>query len=305
MTVMKAGKRLPGTPDPMHVWNGAGGLRIAGDSWGNPDDPVVLLLHGGGQTRHAWRGTGKSLATAGYYAVAFDARGHGDSDWSAEADYSWDAMAADLRCIVEALGNRQPALVGASMGGSTSLVSVGEDRIDATALVLVDIVPRTEPSGFERVRSFMTQMPGGFDSLDDVAEAVSKYRPDRPKPRNTEGLAKNVRLTDDGKYRWHWDPRFLTSTGELDQRHQRMSASARRITLPTLLVRGGGSDVVSESGAQEFLELCPRAEYVNILGAGHMITGDRNDIFGRAVIDFLTRHLAADTAMRFNNNLET
>jgi non-heme chloroperoxidase len=289
----------------MHVWNGAGGLRIAGDSWGNPDNPVVLLLHGGGQTRHAWRGTGKRLAAVGFYAVAFDARGHGDSDWSEEGDYSWDAMIADLACIVEALGNRRPALVGASMGGSTSLVAVGEDRIDAGALVLVDIVPRTEPSGFERVRSFMTQMPGGFDSLDEVAEAVSKYRPDQPRPRNTEGLAKNVRITDDGRYRWHWDPRFLASPGELDQRHQRMSTCARRITLPTLLVRGGGSDVVSESGVQEFLELCPHAKYVNILGAGHMVTGDRNDTFGRAVIDFLTRHAVADTTTHLIDNLET
>ncbi|MEQ9122681.1 MAG: alpha/beta fold hydrolase, partial [Alphaproteobacteria bacterium] len=82
---MSAGQRLPGTPDPMHVWRGADGLDIAGDSWGPPEGRLVLLLHGGGQTRHAWKGAGETLAEAGYRAIAFDARGHGDSGWAAEA----------------------------------------------------------------------------------------------------------------------------------------------------------------------------------------------------------------------------
>jgi pimeloyl-ACP methyl ester carboxylesterase len=120
---MNAGRRLPSTPEPMHHWSGAVGIDIAGDAWGDPSGPLVLLQHGGGQTRHAWKGTGQTLGAAGYYAVAFDARGHGDSQWAPDGDYSQDAMVEDLTKVVEALGGRRPVLVGASMGGGTSLVA--------------------------------------------------------------------------------------------------------------------------------------------------------------------------------------
>ncbi|MFD1559495.1 alpha/beta fold hydrolase [Paraburkholderia silviterrae] len=290
---MNAASRLPGTPQPMHMWKGSGGVRLAGDTWGNPEGPPVVLLHGGGQTRHAWGGTGERLGHAGYFAIAYDARGHGDSDWSADGDYSLDALSADLRCVLAAIGIRQPALVGASLGGATSLVAVGEKQVEASALILVDIVPHTEPAGVERIRAFMAQNPDGFASLDEVAEAIGRYRPSQSRPRNLQGLAKNVRLHVDGRYRWHWDPRFLAGQIDLRGRHARLGACARALSLPTLLVRGGSSDVVSETGVQEFLEFCPHAQYVNVAQAGHMVAGDRNDAFGEAALQFLTRHLCA------------
>lgn len=286
---MTAGTRLPGTPDPMHIWRGAGGIRLAGDAWGNPDGPLVVLQHGGGQTRHAWGGTGELLGAAGYYAVAFDARGHGDSDWAADGVYEQDVMVRDLECVIEGLGRGRPVLVGASMGGGTSLVAVGGGHIDATALIMVDIAPRIEREGVDKIQAFMAQKPEGFDSLEEVAEAISNYQPQRVRPKNLDGLVKNVRLGADGKYHWHWDPRIRIGKRDLERRHQRLEACARRLTLPTLLVRGGLSDVLSEEGAQEFLALCPQCEYVNVTSAGHMVAGDRNDVFGTAVIDFLKR----------------
>ena len=241
----------------MHVWAGVGGIRIAGDSWGDANGPLVLLQHGGGQTRHAWKNVGEILGKAGFFAVAFDARGHGDSDWAPDGLYSQDVMVEDLRRVVAALGNRRPALVGASMGGGTSLVAVGEDHVDATALVLVDIAPRIEMEGIDKIQAFMSQKPEGFDSLQEVADAISAYQPHRPRPRSLEGLAKNVRLGTDGKYRWHWDPRFRAIRRDPEIRQQRFEACARKLTLPTLLVRGGLSDVLSEEGAQAFLAIVP------------------------------------------------
>ena len=284
-----AGARLPGTPEPMHRWEGVGGVTIAGDSWGDPDGPLVLLQHGGGQTRHAWKGAGETLGAAGYHAVAFDARGHGDSDWAPDGVYGQDVMVKDLERVVEALGGRRPVLVGASMGGGVSLVAVGEDHVDATALVLVDIAPRIEREGVQKIQAFMSQKPEGFASLEEVAEAIASYQPHRTRPRNLDGLAKNVRLGEDGRYRWHWDPRFRAGRRDLEQRENRLEQCARNLTLPTLLVRGGLSDILSEEGAQRFLELCPHAEYVNVTGAAHMVAGDRTDIFATSVIDFLTR----------------
>ncbi len=286
---MSAGTRLPGTPVPMHTWPGSGGITIAGDRWGDPDGPLVLLQHGGGQTRHAWKGAGQVLGAAGYCAIAFDARGHGDSDWSPAGNYGQDVMVEDLKCVIAALGHRRPVLVGASMGGGTSLVAVGEDQVDATALVMVDIAPRIEPDGVDKIRDFMNQRPEGFDSLEEVAAAIQNYQPQRTRPRNLDGLAKNIRRGADGRYHWHWDPAFRVQVRDPEKRRQRLEACADRLELPTLLVRGGLSDVLSEEGAREFLAFCPHAEYVEINNAAHMVAGDRNDIFAHAVVEFLSR----------------
>jgi pimeloyl-ACP methyl ester carboxylesterase len=280
----------------MYYWVGARGLRLAGDAWGDPDGPLVLLQHGGGQTRHAWKGTGQALGAAGYHAIAFDARGHGDSDWDPDGDYSQDVMVEDLTRIIAAVGDPRPVLVGASMGGGTSLVAAGEDHVDATALVLVDIAPRVETEGVDKIKAFMSQRPDGFSSLEEVAEAIASYQPHRPRPKNLAGLGKNVRLGTDGRYHWHWDPKFRAGIRKLDQRQARLEACARSLTLPTLLVRGGLSDILTEAGAKEFLELCQHAEYVNVAGAAHMVAGDRNDIFADAVIDFLSRNVPVDGA---------
>lgn len=288
--------RLPGTPDPMHAWPGADGVRIAGDSWGDPKGRLVLLLHGGGQTRHAWKGTGEMLGEAGYHAVSFDARGHGDSDWAPDGAYDGDVMVRDLQGVLEGLPGSRPVLVGASMGGITSLMAVGEARVDACALVLVDVAPQVEPAGIAKIQAFMAQKPEGFESLDEVADAISAYQPHRARPRTLDGLAKNVRLGEDGRYYWHWDPRWQATPRAHEARLARLSACARRLEVPTLLVRGGLSDVLSEDGARGFLAMCPQSEYVNVTDAAHMVAGDRNDVFGNAMIDFLGRVAAAGRA---------
>ena len=286
---MSAGTRLAGTPDPMVFFQGANGVRIAADYFGNEQGPLVILQHGGGQTRHAWKDAGEALGDAGYYAVALDARGHGDSDWSPDGDYELDAMVEDLRCVVDALGERRPALVGASMGGVCSLVAVGEGRLDAAALVLVDVAPRIEKEGVERIGAFMRQKPEGFDSLEEIAEAISNYQPHRKRSKDLSGLAKNVRLAANGKYRWHWDPQIRARRMDIDERRKRLEACARRLKVPTLLVRGGLSDLLTEEGVRDFLRLAPHSEYVNVKDAAHMVAGDRNDVFASAVIAFLTR----------------
>ena len=201
---MSAGERLPGTPDPMHRWPGAKGLIIAGDAWGDPAGQLVMLLHGGGQTRHAWKGTGEALAQAGFRAYALDARGHGDSDWAEDGDYEQDRMIADLVSVVAKIGDPNPILVGASMGGGVSLCAVGEQAVAARALIMVDTAPQIEKEGTQKIRNFMAQKPDGFDSLDEVAEAIANYQPHRKRRRNFDGLKKNVRLDLKGRLRWHW-----------------------------------------------------------------------------------------------------
>lgn len=274
---------------------GRDGNRLAAEQAGNPSAIPVILMHGGGQTRHAWAGTTLRLAAAGYHVVSYDARGHGDSEWSANGDYSADALIDDLRAVAQSLGAR-PVLIGASMGGLTSMVALGETGESfARALVLVDIAARLEPDGVARVLDFMRAHTSGFASLEEALDAVAAYNPHRPRPRDTTGLSKNLRLRD-GRWYWHWDPRFLdhatrTQAGEALVQQERREAAARKIGVPSLLVRGGSSDVVSPEGARALRELIPHAELADVAEAGHMVAGDRNDLFADAVIDFLLRHV--------------
>jgi pimeloyl-ACP methyl ester carboxylesterase len=267
------------------------GITIAGDAYGDVRHPPVILLHGGGQTRHAWGGTAAALAHEGWQAVATDLRGHGDSEWANDGDYRLEAHVRDLQAVAQQVGQK-PALVGASLGGMVGLLAAGESAL-VSALVLVDIAPRTEATGVERILTFMTAHPDGFATLEQAADAVAAYQPQRPRPSRLDGLKKNLRHGEDGRYRWHWDPAMMSGERRLNATRDpgRLQAAARGIRIPTLLVRGRMSDVVSAAGAREFLDLCPHAEYVDVSGAGHMVAGDQNDPFTAAVVEFLRRVL--------------
>ena len=122
----------------------------------------------------SWGSTAAALGAHGWYAVALDMRGHGDSDWAADGDYSVDTLAADLRCVARVLG--RPAVVGASLGGISALLAEGESPEPISrAVVLVDVAPRVELPGVQRIVSFMTGRPEGFASLEEAAEAVASY----------------------------------------------------------------------------------------------------------------------------------
>lgn len=270
----------------------AGGLRLSGERWagGGGERPTVVLLHGGGQTRHSWGRTAARLATAGLTAVALDARGHGDSEWDRDRDYSLDAFAADLVTYLETLAG--PAvLVGASLGGITALIVAGERPELVAGLVLVDVVIEIEPRGVDRIRDFMTANPDGFATLDEVADAIAAYNPLRKRPTKLDGLRKNVRQGADGRWRWHWDPAFMR-IGDEPQRQiepPRLERAAANVEAPTLIVRGAHSDVVSDAGLADMLRRIPGAEVADVAAAGHMVAGDDNDVFASALEGFLER----------------
>jgi pimeloyl-ACP methyl ester carboxylesterase len=275
-------------PRPIEL-RGHDGLALRGDAFGSADAPPVLLLHGGGQTRHSWSGTARALARQGWQALSLDLRGHGESDWSPEGAYDLEDFVQDLVAVARALP-RRPAVVGASLGGMAALCAEGESQAPLlAAVVLVDVTPRLEPRGVVRIVSFMTDRPEGFASLEEAADAVAAYLEHRARPTDLAGLAKNLRRGDDGRYRWHWDPKFMSrerkSANTLTP--ERLLSAARGLRVPTLLVRGKLSDVVSLEGAAEFRRAVPHARFADVSGAGHMVAGDRNDLFTEAVARFL------------------
>jgi len=265
------------------------GLTLVADAYGDPANRPVLLAHGGGQTRHAWGGTAKTLAEHGFYAVSLDLRGHGDSDWSPSGDYQLDFFGNDVRQVAAELG--RPVMVGASLGGLSAMIAGGEaPKADFAAVVLVDIAPHIEIKGSDRVLDFMRdKLEDGFANLEEAADAVAAYLPERPRPTDLKGLEKNLRKRDDGRWRWHWDPKFVSGDRKVDgaRKPDRLAAAVKNIACPMLLVRGRMSDVISEDSVRKFLELQPNARYVDIARAGHMVAGDANDVFSEAVTAFL------------------
>ena len=263
------------------------GVALVGDAVGEPSAPGVLLLHGGGQTRHAWRRTAQMLAAHGFYAVALDLRGHGESDWAADGRYRHADGVEDIRRVAARFAH-PPIVVGASLGGLLALSLEGLASPGATSgLVLVDVAHDAAPQGIARIVDFMESGAGGFASLEEAADAVARYLAHRSRPASLDGLRKNVRLRADGRWYWHWDPRMLETgdIGELrDDGHFVRAAKAVRV--PVLLVRGRESDVIDERIAQELLALIPHARYTDVAGARHMVAGDENDAFSEAVVAF-------------------
>ena len=159
-----------------------------------------------------------------------------------------------------------------------------------TALIMVDIGIYPDPVGSDRIVSFMLSGEGGFNSLEDVAKSISDYLPHRKKPKDLEGLKKNLRLKDDGRYYWHWDPRFIRRRPGSQDREGHFDLqlkAAEKVTIPTLLIRGALSDVVTMEDVDYFLSVISHAKFVEIENAAHMIAGDRNDIFAEEAIKFL------------------
>jgi pimeloyl-ACP methyl ester carboxylesterase len=290
---------MTGELAPLRVeYQGEGGVALVGDRRGPATAPPVLLLHGGGQTRHSWGSTAAAVA-AGWQAITLDARGHGESDWSAATDYRLTSFAGDVLAVTATLAER-PFLIGASLGGLTSMLLAGEVAPGvARGVVLVDIIPDMEQAGADRIQAFMAgHAESGFASLDEVADAIAAYNPHRPRPTDLSGLAKNVRERD-GRFYWHWDPAFIGGTADLppheiadtDRLHRAVAAMVA--SCPVMLVRGRVSDLVSPERAAAFVERFPEVTFVDVAGAGHMVAGDRNDAFTAAVLDFLDRHRSA------------
>ncbi len=284
------------------MFKGASGNTLVGDVYGEEGPPVLLLHGGGGQTRHAWKKNGDLIARMGRVAYAVDQRGHGDSEWVADGAYQYTDFAADARV----LGDTWPSAAACGRRWSAPR-SGGWRRCSATASranrqarcsTFRPWCWSTSRRGSmskacRRSRaSCGAQLREGFGSIAEAADAVAAYLPHRPRPRSHEGLKKNLRLHPDGRWRWHWDPRFLEGNRRIgagsEEVERALVSAAKRVTIPALLVRGASSELVQEEHARDFLKLVPHASYIDVSGARHMVAGDRNDQFANAIERFLS-----------------
>ncbi len=281
---------------------GADGLKLVADEWGDPSGPPVLMCHGAGQNRYAWKSSAEVLAERGWFVTTLDARGHGDSDWSPDQKYDSEDIGRDITAVLNTFDS-PPAVVGASMGGMGSLAAQRSSESQLyTAVVLVDITPHFDMDGARKIIEFMSGHPEGFATLNEAADAISAYNPHRSRPSNPAGLSRVLHQRPDGRWIWRWDPAYVTSKpGVQTGDHSTLRVHMKRVSeimtqgmlatdVPILLVRGGQSELVNAEAVKSFLDLVPEAEFVEVAGTGPMVAGDDNDAFTEAVAEFLTRH---------------
>ena len=246
------------------VFEGFEGLRLVADVRGDPDGWPVLFLHGGGQTRHAWGSTAEIVAAQGWRTVALDLRGHGDSDWAPNGDYSFTAFCADCVAVCDQLGSPGPGrgLPGGDVGHAR--------RGDQRPAGLLRPGPGGHHSQNQRRRASSASPsscgPGfdGFDTLEEAADAIAAYTPHRTKRVNPAGLKKVLRQRG-GRWYWHWDPLVIgQERTEVvpDRLIGLLDVAMSNIHVPTMLVRGLLSDVVTQEGVDELLARIPGATVV-------------------------------------------
>jgi pimeloyl-ACP methyl ester carboxylesterase len=178
------------------------------------------------------------------------------------------------------------------MGGVTALHAIGDGlKPELEAVVFVDIVPHPDARGIARIRDFMTAHLDGFGSLDEAVDAVAAYNPHRSRPSSSDGLARNLRKRNDGRFYWHWDPKILLPESHSDISGETLERCCAAVTMPAALVRGLASDVVTDDSVETFQTMVEGLEVIDVAEAGHMVAGDENDVFVEGLQAFLERHM--------------
>ncbi len=269
------------------------GVRLAAHAVGPDDAPPVLLTGGMGQIRHSWRRTADHIAASGRRAILLDLRGHGESGWSADGGYGFARFAADIAAVTARLG-RPAVLVGASLGGKVSLAAAGYDGpAVASALVMIDTVPRTSVAGASELVRSLRPPADGFESPAAAAEELARSRGQPLRPGAGAGMRRNMRVDAAGRWHWHWDPALLDRDHgmRVDQALPYLEGAAARLRIPTLLARGALSRVTDDAGVDALRALVPQLRVETVAGAGHMLVGDQNDAFADVLMTFLDEEM--------------
>lgn len=256
----------------------ANGMRFHYLDWDGPSKKQMLLLHGGGLNAHTWDLVCSGLRND-YHCIAPDARGHGDSEWSPISDYGRDAHLRDAEAYVEHFGLDNFVLVGMSMGGAAAINYAGKHSDKLSHLIIIDMGPETQRPGTNRIRDFSSE-PEGLDSLEEYLEKAVKFNPLRKPEVLRRSLGYNTRKGTDGKWYFKHDQRRRNTAEEptdeeIAERQKVMWGDVAGITVPTLVVRGGKSDVFSDENAEKFASTLKDGRWVRVEGAGHTVQGDQ------------------------------
>ena len=255
--------------------------------WGAPDAPPIVLLHGGHQSCHSWDLVSLHLAQK-YRVLALDQRGHGDSEWARDLDYSNHTMSLDAEAFISAMGQQRPILMGHSMGGRNSMLLTKRNAAMLRALVVVDIGPEVSPEGRQAISSFV-RANQEFDNLEHFVENVRKYDPYRPREHIERTVKYNMLQRIDGKFVSKCDsnPRRLGLTQNSSLLDNITLNDARGFDLPALVIRGENSNILPADAAERFRDALPRGTLITVPKSGHNVHGQNTLGFLEALGAFL------------------
>ncbi len=273
---------------PQDKFVDANGLRFHYLEWGNPDNPPMLLLHGFAQTCHSWDFVALGFSDD-YHVIVLDQRGHGDSDWAPDGDYSPETQQKDISAVVDALGLEGFVLMGLSMGGRNSFTYAANNPGKVKALVIVDAAPQNMTQGTDNIRNFV-QQDDELVSVDAFVDRVLQFNPRRDRQQVRGSILHNLKELPNGNWTWKYD-RALRRPGRRmgsdPDTEQRLWGYIRSLQCPTLLVRGGASDIVALDTADGMHQAIPNSRLATIEGAGHLVMGDSPSGFQNAVTEFI------------------
>ncbi|MDE2687376.1 MAG: alpha/beta hydrolase [Chloroflexota bacterium] len=273
---------------PQDKFVDANGLRFHYLEWGNPDNPPMLLLHGFAQTCHSWDFVALGFSDD-YHVIVLDQRGHGDSDWAPDGDYSPETQQKDISAVVDALGLEGFVLMGLSMGGRNSFTYAANNPGKVKALVIVDAAPQNMTQGTDNIRNFV-QQDDELESVDAFVDRVLQFNPRRDRQQVRGSILHNLKELPNGNWTWKYD-RALRRPGRRmgsdPDTEQRLWGYIRSLQCPTLLVRGGASDIVALDTADRMHQAIPNSRLATIEGAGHLVMGDSPSGFQNAVTEFI------------------
>jgi pimeloyl-ACP methyl ester carboxylesterase len=250
--------------------------------WGPSGAPAVLAMHGGGQTAYMFEEIGGALRD-GRHVIAPDLPGHGESSGMPSRDqFTRQHLAETVPPLLAefglAAGTAPVAIVGASLGGIIALTVAAAHSDLVGAIVLIDVAHRLEDEGVRRIVSFMHRHES-FGSLEEAAEAVAEFVPNRPKS-DPQRLRRNLRQRPDGRWVWKHNLRSVNADDiervDANAMLEGLQDDLPKVTCPVLVLRGASSDVLSEDGATEIAELLADARIATVHNAGHLAAGDNS-----------------------------
>ena len=242
--------------------------------WGTAGRPPIVFLHGGGLNAHTW-----DLVCLGLrrerHCFALDQRGHGDSEWSPEMDYTTESQVGDLEAFVDRLGLTRFVLVGMSLGGVNAMAWAGRHSERLAGLVIVDVGPEIRMAGVQKIAAFTSEQKL-LDSIDEVIERALAFNPRRDPRLLRLSLRHNLRQTPKGQWMWKYDQRHRgkAEPGAYERRRELLWDAVAKISCPTLVVRGAQSDVFHDEDAERLTAALPRGRWVRVENAGHTVQGD-------------------------------
>jgi pimeloyl-ACP methyl ester carboxylesterase len=265
---------VPEVVTPAHHDLVVRGMRLHYLDWGTSGMPPLLFLHGGALTARTWDLVCLGMRSE-FHCLAVDQRGHGDSEWSPSLDYSLEAHVGDVEGLIDALALTDPVLIGHSLGAFVGIELAARNPDALRALVLVDAAPGVSQDATKIVSDFILG-PGEFDSVEECVVLARRFNPRRNERLLRRSLLHNLRELPDGRRTWKYDRRHLSPEAieEMRQRFNLLSDRLADIECPTLIVRGGDSEALSEADVARVVDQIPRATSVQIDGAGHTVQGD-------------------------------